>query len=72
MKLKTATLLAIIGVILLLIPSIMHFMTIVEILSYINMETGQLNWYMKYLGVLNIIGIALLLPFFITLFKKQK
>ncbi|HHT22086.1 MAG TPA: hypothetical protein GXZ87_02080 [Bacteroidales bacterium] len=72
MKLKTATLLAIIGVILLLIPSIMHFMTIVEILSYVNMETGQLNWYMKYLGVLNIIGIALLLPFFITLFKKQK
>ena len=72
MKLKNATQLAVIGVILQLLPAIMYFMTNLDLLSYMNSETGQVNWYMKYLGILNIIGIALLLPFFITLFKSQK
>lgn len=72
MKLKYATLLAIIGVIFLLIIAIMYFMIRLNLLSYINSETGQVNLYIKYLDILNIIGTGLLLPFFITLFKSQK
>lgn len=72
MKLKNATQLAIIGVIIQLIPSLMHFLANINILAYWNQETQQVNWYMQYLGILNIIGTALLLPFFITLFKSQK
>lgn len=73
MKLKNATKLAVIGVILHLVPSIMYFMAQINLLiNYYNSETGEQYWYMKYLGILNIVGIALLLPFFITLFKSQK
>ncbi|MBP7152307.1 MAG: hypothetical protein KBA43_06550 [Paludibacteraceae bacterium] len=61
MKLKNATQLAVIGVILQLVPSIMYFMADLYLLPY---------WHI--LGILDIIGIALLLPFFITLFKSQK
>jgi hypothetical protein len=71
MNLKTATLIAIIGVILLLIPAIMYFLANLEMLSWVN-QSGQRNWYFQYVGILNIIGSALLLPFFITLFKSQK
>jgi hypothetical protein len=72
MKLKNATQLAIIGIIVQLIPSIMYFLTNLKVLSWVNEGTGQVKWYMEYLGILNIIGTALLLPFFITLFKSQK
>ena len=72
MKLKNATQLAVIAVILQLVTSIMYFMTNIELLSYANSETGQVNWYFQYLGIINIIGTALLLTFFITLFKNQK
>jgi len=72
MKLKNATQLAIIGVIVQLIPFILFFLTNLDMLSWVNQETGQRNWYLQYAGFLNIIGTALLLPFFITLFKSQK
>ena len=66
MNLKTATLIAIIGVILLLIPAIMYFLANLGMLSW------QRDLYLQYVGILNVIGSALLLPFFITLFKSQK
>ncbi|MCK9220889.1 MAG: hypothetical protein M0P47_12695 [Bacteroidales bacterium] len=72
MKLKKATQLAVIGVILHLVPEVMYFLANLNLLSWMNAETGQVNWYMNYLGILNIIGTAMLLPFFITLFKNQK
>jgi hypothetical protein len=72
MKLKNATQLAIIGLIAQLISSIMYLLLNLDVLSFINQETGQVNWYIRYLGILNIIGTALILPFFITLFKSQK
>lgn len=72
MKLKQATQLAIIGIIAQLIPTIMYFLTNLKVLSWVNQATGQINWYMNYIGILNIVGMALLLPFFITLFKSQK
>lgn len=72
MKLKNATQLAIIGIIVQLIPLIMYLLTTFKVLTWFNQETGQENWYFKYLGILNVIGTALLLPFFMTLFKSQK
>jgi hypothetical protein len=64
MKLKQATLLAIIGVVIQLIRSIIWVLIQMRILEY-----G--NW-AGYLNIISVIGIALLLPFFITLFKSQK
>jgi len=72
MKLKNATQLAIIGIIVQLIPKIMYYLINLKVLSLINQETGQVNWYINHLEILNFIGTALLLPFFITLFKSQK
>ncbi len=68
MKLKQATQLAIIGVILQLIPTVMYFLINIRILTFGISAT----WYFQYLGIISIIGTALLLPFFITLFKNQK
>ncbi|GHT13679.1 hypothetical protein AGMMS4956_10250 [Bacteroidia bacterium] len=62
MKLKQATQLAIIGVILQLLPAI--------IWSASNI-LGYEDWF-RYLNLISLIGIALLLPFFVTLFKSQK
>ena len=72
MKLKQATQLAIIGVIIQLIPSTIYFLANIGILKWINLDTHEQFWYYKYLGILGIIGTALLLTFFITLFKNQK
>jgi len=72
MKLKNATQLAIIGIVLQLIPAIMYSLVSLQVLSYFNMETRQENWYLLYLPFISLIGFALLLPFFITLFKSQK
>lgn len=63
---------AIIGVIIQLIPSTIWFLTNIGILNWMNPETHEQFWYLKYLGIVGIIGTALLLPFFITLFKNQK
>lgn len=71
MKLKQATQLAIIGVIIQLIPSILYLLINLEVLSWVN-QSGQRNSYLQYIGILNIVGNALLLPFFLTLFKSQK
>ncbi len=69
MKLKNATQLAIVGVILQLIPSIMYLLLKLNLLPY----EWYMGGYMEYiLGLLDMIGIILLLPFFITLFKNQK
>lgn len=65
MKLKQATLLAIIGVFILLIPPLM------EILIRWNILQDQ-YFYFKISSYFRFIGIALLLPYFIILFKKQK
>ena len=64
MKLKQATLLAIIGVVIQLIPTIIWVLIQMSILEYANWS--------GYLNIISVIGIALLLPFFITLFKSQK
>lgn len=72
MKLKQATQLAIIGVILQLVPAFIWFLANAGILNWANSETHEQFWYFKYLGIIGIIGTALLLPFFITLFKSQK
>lgn len=64
MKLKNATQLAIIGVILQLITSIIWALLQMRIFEYA-------DW-TRYLNFISIIGTALLLPFFITLFKSQK
>lgn len=72
MKLKQATQLAIIGVILQLIPSIMWFLVDLKILEFSDKNTYERFWYFKYLGIIGIIGTALLLSFFVTLFKSQK
>jgi len=67
--LKNATQLAIVGVILQLIPSIMYLLLKLNLLPY----EWYMGGYMEYiLGLLDMIGIILLLPFFITLFKNQK
>jgi len=58
MKLKQATQLAIIGVILQLVQ-----LLLLEI---------QFSYTPPYLTIISIIGIALLLPFFIILLKNQK
>jgi len=71
MKLKNATRLAVIGVFLQLVPAVMYLLIRMNLLSWYSQQ-GQENWYLKYLGILSIIGTALLLPFFITLFKSQK
>jgi hypothetical protein len=72
MKIKQATQMAIIGVIIQLIPSTIWLLANFGILKWINQETNEQFWYFKCLGILGIIGTALLLPFFITLFKNQK
>jgi hypothetical protein len=63
MKLKMATQLAIIGVIIQLISNLIGLLAHREILGY---------FYHGYSIIIEIIGSALLLPFFITLFKSQK
>jgi len=64
MKLKQATLLAIIGVCILLLLPFMEILIKLSILdSYL---------YYKFAVYVNLIGTAFLLPYFIILFKKQK
>lgn len=72
MKIKQATQMAIIGVIIQLIPATIWSLSNIGILKFINQDTNEQYWYFKWLGILGIIGTALLLPFFITLFKNQK
>jgi len=72
MKLKQATQMAIIGVILIVIPTILWTLSNFEVLTYFNQELGKPNWYFEYLNVISLIGELLLLPFFITLYKNQK
>jgi len=64
MKLKQATQLAIIGVILDLITRFVWILLQMRVFEYA-------DW-TKYLNFVSFIGIALLLPFFVTLFKSQK
>lgn len=72
MKLKQATQLVIIGVIFQLASSIIYFLINCDVLTYIDPETQKAFWYFKYLSIFNILGYALLLLFFIILFKNQK
>ena len=72
MKLKNATQLAIMGVLFIILPTIGYLLTSLEILPYINPETREVMWYMKYSALPNIIGFTLLLLFFITLLKSQQ
>jgi len=64
MKLKQATQLAIIGVIIQIIPKIIWTLFNTDVLEYA-------HW-AGYLHLISVIGIVLLLPFFLTLFKSQK
>jgi|BioPla2DNA2_1021312.scaffolds.fasta_scaffold71067_3 hypothetical protein len=68
MKLKNATQLAIVGVILQLIPPIIYLFLRLGLLPY----EWYMGGFMEYINLIDIIGIILLLPFFITLFKNQK
>jgi len=72
MKLKQSTLLAIYGVILLIIPAILWFLSNLKLLAYFNQETETIYWYFKYVNLISVLGYILLLPFFITLYKSQK
>lgn len=64
MKIKLVSLLAIIGVILQLIPHI--------IWTLFNMKVLEYGDWSKYLNIILVIGTALLLPFFVTLYQNQK
>lgn len=72
MKLKQATQLAIVGVIISIIPHAMHFLANIGLMAYWNETTHDVNWYFKYLTIVQLAGAVLLLPFFIILFKSQK
>jgi uncharacterized membrane protein len=72
MEIKKTLKAAIIGVVLQLFPMILYFLTNINVLSYYDKETGLVHWYMQFLSILQIIGTALLLPFFVTLLKSQK
>lgn len=65
MKLKQATLLAIIGVCILLIPPFLEVLMRWEILR-------DQYFYFKISSYLRLFGTIFLLPYFIILFKKQK
>jgi len=71
MKLKQATKLGIIGVILLIISTFLWTLSSLDVLNTVN-SNDELFWYYKYLNVIFCLGFILLLPFFITLFKSQK
>ena len=64
MKIKQASQLAIIGVILQLIPAI--------IWTLFNMKVLEYGDWSKYLNITSVIGTALLLPFFVTIYQNQK
>jgi len=70
MKLKQATKLAIIGVILQIIILFFYILANYGVIK-INRDIGILSTY-GFTQVINAIGIALLLPFFINLLKSQK
>jgi len=63
MKLKQATLLAIIGLTLLIIPLLLYVLRIFGIFDF---------GYYNIMNLLSLIGYFLLFPFFITLYKNQK
>lgn len=65
MKLKNATQLVIIGIIIQLIPNIIYSMINLGLTSYE-------SWPMDFLGLFDTIGTAMMLPFFISLYKKQQ
>ncbi len=67
MKLKKATQLAIIGVILQLIFFIILAINAMGILNY-----AVWSKYFYVINAISAIGTALLLPFFVTLYKSQK
>lgn len=64
MKIKQASLLAIIGVILQLITAITWYLVNTNVLEY-----G--NW-LQHSQIISIIGTLLLLPFFISIYNNQK
>ena len=64
MKLKQATKLAIIGVILDLVTRLIWILLQMNIVDY--------GYWTKSLNFVSFIGTALLLPFFVTLYKSQK
>lgn len=70
MKLKTATLLALIGVILGIIPSITHSLINFGFFELSSNEHAIL--YNKVTVAFNLLGNVFLIPFFITLYRNQK
>ena len=64
MKLKQATKLAIIGVILDLVTRLIWILLQMNIVDY--------GYWSNSLNFVSFIGTALLLPFFVTLYKSQK
>lgn len=72
MKLRTATLLAIFGLIIRFFGTIIYMLRDLEYIKYINDETSQPFWYYRYLNALIAVGYALLMPFFINLYNNQK
>jgi hypothetical protein len=71
MKLKQATKLAIIGIVLQLTILLMWFLVNLGVLKYADDKFNQF-WYFKYSAIITITGMVFLLSFFITLYKSQK
>lgn len=69
MKLKTATLLAIIALVFLFIPSCTYFLFNWGILEF---NIDRYNIINKILNLFSFLGTICLFPFFISLYKKQK
>ncbi len=63
---------AIIGVVFQLIPAVLWSLVNLGLLVWFESETGIQYWYFRYLQIVSFLGLALLLPFLITLYKNQK
>ena len=72
MKLKQATFLAIIGVGIMLLFTILNGLSMLGLFDMTNRNTGELFWIFKYQIFFFVIGNIFMLIFFITLAKNQK
>lgn len=72
MKLRKATLLAIIGLTIRFIATLIFLLRDFEYINYINDETSKPFWYWRYINASIAIGYALILPFFMNLYNNQK
>lgn len=72
MKIKQATQLAVIGVCLMIIVTIIYFLTNRGIITYVNPLNYKPYWYFTIIDIIRIIGWGFILVFFLLLAKNQK